>query len=169
MSTFTPQQTLAIQTVGITTSLLTAGAISSISLMVVPLLRSVPTQDGLPFLRQLFSTGSHTFPQAVSLASTCYGVLAYTASTSALRNRHIIAASCGLAIIPWTFLVMKGPNMELMSIKERQDDKGKEGVKEKGGDEKVDELLMTFKWENMVRGVMVALGGVLGLGIALGY
>jgi len=169
MSTFTHQQTLAIQTVGITTSLLTAGAISSISLMVVPLLRGVPTQDGLRYLRQLFSTGSHTFPQAVSLASACYGALAYTAPTSLLRNRYVIAASCGLTIIPWTFLVMKGPNMELMSIKEKQDASGKEGVKQKGGDERVDELLATFKWENMVRGVMVAMGGVVGLLTALGY
>ncbi|KAH6614143.1 hypothetical protein C7974DRAFT_321106 [Boeremia exigua] len=67
-----------LQTLTISTALLTSGGIATLSLFDIPMLRSQPASRSLPLLRWLFSRGSHTAPTGILLSSTGFLALAYT-------------------------------------------------------------------------------------------
>ncbi|KAF1831010.1 hypothetical protein BDW02DRAFT_572481 [Decorospora gaudefroyi] len=96
--------TQALQILSISTSLLAAGGIASLSLFNIPLLKSQPASRSLPSLRWLFSRGSHIFPTAAGLSSSGFAYLAYTSlppspgpSTSISTTlRHACAGKPGM-------------------------------------------------------------------------
>ncbi|KAL8903569.1 MAG: hypothetical protein Q9207_003844 [Kuettlingeria erythrocarpa] len=160
----TPLQTLSLQIFGISTGFVTAGAITALSYSTVPIFLQHPNEVSLDHLRALFSSGSHIFPQLATAASTAFGILAYNApAESSLRFQYILAAAGSIGIAPFTFFVMKPTNMTLKEIGEE----GKEGIKKSGGEQRVKELLQSFKLMNAVRGGILAFGAAVGLKAAL--
>ncbi|KAL8721777.1 MAG: hypothetical protein Q9225_001626 [Loekoesia sp. 1 TL-2023] len=160
----TPLQTLSLQTFGIGTGFLTAGAITALSYSTVPIFLAHPNEVSLRHLRALFSSGSHIFPQLATAASTSFAVLAYNAPIgSSLRNQYLLAAAGAISIAPFTIFVMKPTNMTLKEIGEQ----GEEGIKRSGGEQRVQDLLRRFGRLNAIRGGLLALGAAVGLKAAL--
>ncbi|KAL8694270.1 MAG: hypothetical protein Q9218_001038 [Villophora microphyllina] len=159
-----PLQTLSLQIFGVSTGFVTAGAIIALSYSTVPIFLSHPNEISLRHLRDLFSSGSHIFPQLATAASTAFATLAYTAPpASSLRTQYIIAAAGTIGIAPFTIFVMKPTNMTLKEIGEQ----GDEGIKKSGGEQRVQELLRRFGRLNALRGGLLALGAGVGLYAAL--
>jgi hypothetical protein len=112
---------LFAQTFSISTSLLAAGGIATLSLFDVPEFQSQPASRSLPQTRWLFSRGSHIFPQAASLASAGFVYAAFSALPASRRavtelvslgkngpkvNGFLTAAALAISIAPWTVFVM---------------------------------------------------------------
>ncbi|KAI4247541.1 MAG: hypothetical protein L6R40_001489 [Gallowayella cf. fulva] len=160
----TPLQTLSLQIFGVSTGFLTAGSIIALSYSTVPIFLQHPNEISLRHLRALFSSGSHIFPQLATAASTAFALLAYNAPpSSSLRNQYILAAAGTVGIAPFTIFVMKPTNMTLTEIGEQ----GEEGIKNSGGEQRVQELLRRFGRLNAIRGGILALGAAIGLKAAL--
>jgi len=132
MSTTSPA-TQAAQLLSISTALLGAGSIGTLSLFDVPLLQSQPASRSLPSIRWLFSRGSHIFPQAAAVSSAAFAYLAYDALP--LDNRsllallrgiddggkiscYVAAAALTISIAPFTTFVMLPTNFELIQKNE---------------------------------------------------
>ncbi|KAK5946638.1 hypothetical protein PMZ80_000781 [Knufia obscura] len=71
--------TTAAEILSISTALLAAGGIATLSLFDVPELQSQPASRSLPSIRWLFSRGSHIFPTAAAVSSAGFLYLAYAA------------------------------------------------------------------------------------------
>ncbi|PSR97774.1 hypothetical protein BD289DRAFT_74366 [Coniella lustricola] len=65
-----------LQTISISTSLIAAGGIATLTFFDVPILQSQPASRSLPSTRWLFSRGSHVFPTAALISAAGFGVLA---------------------------------------------------------------------------------------------
>lgn len=160
------QQLKAAKILAVTTSLLASGAILSISFYSVPILSSSRSSTfSLHQLRSLFSSGSHVFPPAAMASSALFGYLGYVAPAGGpQRNAFFGAAVAILNIVPFTLYVMvPAANGRLIEMEERAKKHGKAGVDVSGGDREVKEMLERFKWLNLVRAILVATGGALGL------
>lgn len=130
MSTSTP----VLQTISITTALLAAGGIATLTLFDVPILQSQPASRSLPSTRWLFSRGSHIFPAAGFICSAGFGILASQAlpapisqiskaiGSQGLRvlgarsGGYILAGLLCLSIGSWTSLVMIPNNFALIQL-----------------------------------------------------
>lgn len=160
----TSLQTFSLQAFGISLGFLTAGAITALSYSTVPIFLAHPNEVSLRHLRELFSSGSHIFPQCASASSTAFAILAYNASPgSSLRNQYTLAAAGAISIAPFTIFVMKPTNMTLKEMGEQ----GEEGIKQRGGEQRVQELLRRFGRLNALRGGLLALGAAVGLNAAI--
>jgi hypothetical protein len=107
-----------LQVISISTALVAAGGIASLSLFDVPLLRSQPASRSLPLIRWLFSRGSHIFPTAAGISSAGFAYLAYDALPSASRTSsallsirgtpavYLAAAALSISIGPFTSLMI---------------------------------------------------------------
>ncbi|KAK8135577.1 hypothetical protein PG984_003517 [Apiospora sp. TS-2023a] len=69
----------ALQAVSITSSLMVAGGIATMSLFDIPILQAQPASRSLPSIRWLFSRGSHIMPTAAFAAGTGFVSLALIA------------------------------------------------------------------------------------------
>lgn len=120
--------THAAQVVSISSALIAAGGIASLSLFDAPELQAQPASRSLPSIRWLFSRGSHIFPQAALLSSTGFAYLAYTA-LPAISGRSIIqilshgkvpgyiaAAILTFGIAPFTTIAMIPTNFRLIEL-----------------------------------------------------
>ena len=96
---------LALQVVGVSTSLIAAGGIATLSAFDVPELQAQPASRSLPSIRWLFSRGSHIFPQAAGISSASFAYLAYRA-TYHTRYGYIAAAILSISIGPFTSLMI---------------------------------------------------------------
>lgn len=172
---------LTAKILGISTSLLAAGGILSLSAFVIPPLTS-PSSPSTPSatlqsLRLVFSRGSHVFPELASLASAAFAYVAYHApstaspplastgslySSSSPRASYVAASLLSISIAPFTVGVMvpaaNGRLRELMG----RDAQGR-GVEGR----EVQQLARWFGALNYVRGALLAAGGVVGLAAAL--
>ncbi|QIX01063.1 hypothetical protein AMS68_006580 [Peltaster fructicola] len=126
---------LVTQVTSITTALLAAGGILTLSLFDIPELQSQPASRSLPQLRWMFSRGSHVFPQAAELSTAGFLYLAYAAlppgqrsfsqiAHAALSNTkvgyNVAAAGLLLAIVPFTQFAMVPTNFALMKMNEEK-------------------------------------------------
>ncbi|KAF7958692.1 hypothetical protein EAE96_002226 [Botrytis aclada] len=126
--------TAIVQTLSISSSLLAAGGIATLSLFDVPELRSQPASRALPSVRWLFSRGSHLFPEAAALSSAGFLYLAYASlapgqsalqlltvvSNSRTINGYLAAAVLSISIGPFTTFVMLPTNLALMKMNEEK-------------------------------------------------
>jgi hypothetical protein len=124
--------TRTLQMLSITSALLSAGSIATLSLFDIPIIKSQPASRSLPMLRWLFSRGSHIYPTQCVLTSSGFASLAYTclpatATTLPIILSHAIKGKTGmylaaalltLSIGPWTTLVMLPTNFELIQRNE---------------------------------------------------
>ncbi|KAJ4387866.1 hypothetical protein N0V93_008469 [Gnomoniopsis smithogilvyi] len=224
MSALTP----LLQTVSISSALIAAGGIATLTLFDVPILQAQPASRSLPSTRWLFSRGSHIFPTAAFVSGAGFGVLAFQAlpipvsrlfkaigsqgirAIGARSGGYIIAGLLCLSIAPWTSIVMIPNNFALIKLnadkmgsrseksaevlnsissKDSRQRTSMDSVNGKGEanqwtdlsgpqeetpvkstaaeDKKVKEMLELFGRQNMVRAVLMGLGGVVGLWMAL--
>lgn len=118
-----------LQATSISTSLLAAGGIATLSLFDVPILRAQPASRSLPSVRWLFSRGSHIFPTAAIISAAGFGALAYGSLPGSLASRTVLqllrdkrvggylaAAALNIAIAPWTSWVMVPNNFDLIKM-----------------------------------------------------
>lgn len=122
---------LVVQTVTISTSLIAAGGVATLSIFDIPELRSQTASRSLPNIRWLFSRGSHIFPTATYIATTGFAFLAYSAhpgtatqmlsliSNSTRVNLYIAAAAINMGNVFWTVLAMVPTNFALIQLNER--------------------------------------------------
>lgn len=122
----------ALQAVSITSSIMVAGGIATMSLFDIPMLQAQPASRSLPSIRWLFSRGSHLMPTAAFAAGTGFvslafialppasvgGVLARVLAGTKTRG-YLAAALCNFAIGPVTS-VMLPTNMALIKKNEEQ-------------------------------------------------
>jgi len=120
--------TQTLQILSITSSLLSAGSIATLSVFDIPIMRSQPASRSLPMLRWLFSRGSHIYPTQSVLTSSGFAYLAYNSvpatattlptilahATKGKTGMYLAAALFTLSIGPWTTLVMLPTNFELI-------------------------------------------------------
>lgn len=122
---------VAIQAATITTSLVSAGGIATLTLFDIPELRAQPASRSLPAIRWLFSRGSHVFPTATVLATTGFTYLACAAhpvaatqvlklaANSAKVNLYLAAAAINVGNFFWTPLAMIPTNFALIELNEK--------------------------------------------------
>ncbi|GAA5918462.1 hypothetical protein JCM6882_005141 [Rhodosporidiobolus microsporus] len=144
-----------------------SGAILSLSYSSTPLFlsltRTASVSSSLREVRSLFSSGSHIFPQVASVSAALFSFLAY--SLPEKRKAYGAAAALVASILPFTVLLMlPASNQRLIDLNDLAK-KDKDAVEGKRGE--VEGLLKTFGRLNAVRAVLVAAGGVVGLGAAL--
>ncbi|KAI4764276.1 hypothetical protein E4T52_03568 [Aureobasidium sp. EXF-3400] len=167
---------------GPVTSLVTAGAILSISFLYTPLLSSsarsqstsTPSSSStLPAIRFIFSRGSHFFPQAATFAAANFGYLAYHCAGGVVwvagwevsrRYGLITAGLLSAAIGPVTGVMLPICNNALREMGE---------LEAKGKGTEIDEvrlkrLVKRFELLNYLRGLVILAGGVLGLAVVVG-
>lgn len=129
--------TTILQTTAISTSLLAAGGIATLSLFDVPLLQSQPASRSLPSIRWLFSRGSHIFPTAAFISAAGFSALAVRAlpvppsllprllagagvreglRLAARTSGYLAAGLLCISIAPWTTLVMIPNNFALIGM-----------------------------------------------------
>lgn len=129
-----PTLTLTLETLTISTALITAGGIATLSAFDVPLLRSQPASRSLPLLRWLFSRGSHVFPTGIIASSAGFASLAWThlapsthrestkaifiALTSGKPALFLTASLLSLSTALYTSLLMLPTNFELIRTNE---------------------------------------------------
>ena len=170
---------LPVQLASIGLSLVTSGAIISMSLFEIPNIQERPVEFSLPYLRWLFSRGSHTMPQAAATVASGFTYLAYrslpagsesvgnlltTFGTFATKDMYLASGALCLGIAPVTTFIMLPNNLALRSL---NDDKGADRAAKEEGQKKVNEMLEKFKWQNYGRGFLMLAGGLLGLYTAL--
>ena len=125
--------TLPIQVASITTSLMAAGSIATMSFFDIPQAQSQPASRSLPMIRWLFSRGSHIFPTTTMVSFTGFLYLAITtlpagrawstiykvAANSPKVNAYIAAAFLNLGTGIFTERVMIPTNFSLIELNER--------------------------------------------------
>jgi hypothetical protein len=127
--------TEAVQLFSVSTALVAAGGIATLSLFDVPMLQSQPASRSLPMTRWLFSRGSHIFPEAAALSSAGFAYLAYETLPSSERAlsailRHTGSGSkAGLYIAAAVLTISIAPFTQLMiptnfSLIQKNEDKG---------------------------------------------
>ncbi|KAK8066181.1 hypothetical protein PG997_012928 [Apiospora hydei] len=124
----------ALQVASITSSLMVAGGIATMSLFDIPMLQAQPASRSLPSIRWLFSRGSHIMPTAAFAAGTGFVSLAFLALPPAAAaaaggnvltrilagtktRGYLAAALCNFAIGPVTGLMLP-TNMALIKKNE---------------------------------------------------
>lgn len=123
-----------LQTVSISSALIAAGGIATLTLFDVPILQSQPASRSLPSTRWLFSRGSHIFPTAALVSGAGFGVLALRAvpvpisqffkaigsrgigAIGAKSGGYLVAGLLCLSIGPWTSIEMVPNNFAMIKI-----------------------------------------------------
>ena len=137
---------LSVKTASITISLLSSGAIATLSLFDIPELQSQPASCSLPSIRWLFSRDSHIFPTTAFLSSAGFAYLAINAlargrtvlqllslgSNGMAINGYLAAAALNIAIAPFTAMVMVLTNFALIEMNERRGGARSERSKQEG-------------------------------------
>ena len=131
-----PSSISILQVLSVSTSLLAAGGIASLTFFSVPSFLALPASRSLPQTRWLFSRGSHVFPTAAIFSSAGYASLAFLALPAGARtlshllqslsrrgnagiNGYIAAATLCLSIGPVTRLMLP-INFELIRMNEEK-------------------------------------------------
>jgi len=129
--------------------------------------------------RLAYKRGAAIAPPLALLASAAYTYLAYTLSNAPLSINHprgewyAFAAVATVGVVPWTVGVMRDVDGKLMERAEgegvrRKVDAGEVEVEVEGeGEEGARSLLDRWGTMNLVRGLMPALGAVLGVWASL--
>lgn len=138
-----------------------------LSLLGIPGLLSAPSPASPRSLAQqwagIYNRGKVLGPQTAVLSLLGYGYLAYTSSSSsngplASRSAWFVgAAALGLAIVPFTVLVMDPTNQALLRAA------GAQGPGEKVEETAVRALLERWRRLNLARSILPLVGATLGL------
>jgi len=163
MSTIEPLPIRVVQALGITTSLVLAGAIASISHITTPVLSTTPPSTFLPLWTRLYARGAATAPPLAVLSTACFLYLAYSASD--WTGAYATAAAATLAIVPYTLLFMMGTNRRLEA---RAKMVGASAKEDGGRQEESRALLEWWTVLNFGRSVLPLVGGLVGLWSVMG-
>ncbi|KAH8598961.1 hypothetical protein B0O99DRAFT_683694 [Bisporella sp. PMI_857] len=159
------------QTLGLSSSLVLAGASFSLSAYVVPSILSSPAPLLLRQWHTMFARGKAQIPTVALISALSYSYLAYSSSSSASswsakRTQYTIAGVLAVGLVPYTVLFMKGTNDKLFALIERISAVGGNEIVVEGG-ETVHSLVDWWAVLNLGRCVLLASAGVLGTWTAL--
>ena len=145
-----------------TLSLTTSASILGYSFFISPLVISTASRspsDGLAQLRPFFEGGKYVFPPLSIVCTALWGTLAY--ALPRYRTPFSIAAAGAFAIIPFTSLYMiPFTNNRILELDDAAK-KGDKSVDARRGE--VKGLMESFAKQNIVRGGMFWVGGLVGL------
>ncbi|ELR04378.1 hypothetical protein VC83_06587 [Pseudogymnoascus destructans] len=166
MAALTPNSARVLQTVGLTTTAILAGASASFSIYTVPRLLESPTPLLLKQFKHMFAAGHDTVPAGTVVAVTSLLYLAYDsrAAGSPAWRGYATAAALALGIIPYTLIVMMGTNKVLLD--EAVAEVAAEKVETKAAS--VKQLLDQWATMNLGRSVLMASAAVTATWTALG-
>lgn len=167
MAALTPNSARVLQTVGLTTTAILAGASASFSIYTVPRLLESPTPLLLKQFKHMFAAGHDTVPDGTVVAATSLLYLAYDcrAAGSPAWRGYATAAALALGIIPYTLVVMMGTNKVLLDEAEVAE-VAAEKVETKAAS--VKQLLDQWATMNLGRSVLLASAAVTATWTALG-
>ncbi|ROW07772.1 hypothetical protein VMCG_03389 [Cytospora schulzeri] len=158
MSGYSPTTILAASA-GILGSAWNSGGQAMLSILAVPGLLSTTSPVPSQLLAQqwagIYNRGKVLGPQTAVISLLGYGYLLYDRSRQNRSWGNILGAM-GLAvgIVPYTLIVMAPTNQALMNVA-----KGVSSL----GSEAVEELLVKWKWLNLIRSMFPLAGALLGL------
>jgi hypothetical protein len=160
------------QTVGITTSAILAGFVSSASFTLVPRMLESPTPLLLKQWGNAYNVGKRNAPPFAALSSACYFYLAYTLPSNAEKAKlygYLAAGALTIGIIPYTVLVMLPTNKKLLAkVEETKALTVKDEVVEIGlGNETAHKLVDSWGVLNLGRAVLLTAGSLVGTWTAL--
>ncbi|KFY94262.1 hypothetical protein V498_03948 [Pseudogymnoascus sp. VKM F-4517 (FW-2822)] len=164
MAALTPNSARVLQTIGLTTMAILAGASASFSLYTVPRLLESPTPLLLKQFKNMFASGHKTVPTGTVVAATSLLYLAYDsrAAGSPAWRGYATAAVLALGIVPYTLAVMMGTNKVLLERAEEEEEK----VEAQAAS--VKQLLDQWATLNLGRSVLLASAAVTATWTALG-
>ena len=160
------------QTLGITTSAVVAGFVSSASFALVPRMLESPTPLLLKQWGNAYAAGKKNVPPFAALSSACYFYLAYTLPSDAQKAKlygYLAAGALTIGIIPYTLLVMLPTNKKLLEkVDETKALTVKDEVVEVGlGNETAHKLVDSWGMLNLGRAVLLTAGSLVGAWTAL--
>lgn len=142
---------------GTALSLFLSGAISSISLLTIPvvLIQSSSDSQALQFWKTIFDRGKIQGPVVATVAGVLHVSSSYLRSGSwrEVSTTRWLAAGATAAIVPFTLLVME-PLANGALVRAATSGVGKAGTRE---------LIERWRVLNLIRSVLPLVGGVLGL------
>ncbi|OBT65091.1 hypothetical protein VE03_05229 [Pseudogymnoascus sp. 23342-1-I1] len=164
MAALTPNSARVLQTIGLTTTAILAGASASFSIYTVPRLLESPTPLLLKQFKHMFAAGHDTIPAGTIVAATSLLYLAYDsrAAGSPAWRGYATAAVLALGIVPYTLAVMMGTNKVLLDRAEEEEEK----VEAQAAS--VKQLLDQWATMNLGRSVLLASAAVTAAWTALG-
>lgn len=125
MAALTPNTARVLQTIGLTTTAILAGASASFSLYAVPRILESPTPLLLKQFKNMYNAGHDSLPAGTVVAASSLLYLAYdshAAGTVAWRG-YVTAAVLAVGIVPYTIAVMLGTNNVLLGMAEEKEEK----------------------------------------------
>jgi hypothetical protein len=177
MASDSPLPIRLAQTLGITTSLIFAGANASLSIFLIPRILESPTPLLLKQWNHTYERGKAIGPPFGVVAALSFFYLSYhfhTSSTSAFVNNtnawgYLTAGLLSIGIVPYTMLVLMPTNDKMKKKADETKSLEKEDhVVEIGlGEETAHQLADWWGVLNLGRGAMLTASGVLGLWLAL--
>lgn len=169
-----PSPVRIAQVVGITTSAYVGGAITSLSFLAVPPLLLAPAPLAARQWRLLFEHGRVSAPPLAFLSALSFSYLSYKFYGTLNHAKAELYALCsvlGIAIIPYTIVMMSGVNAKLSSKAENAEavvlEMSAEVAAPKG--DSVNELLDLWATNNFARGLFPLASAVLGLWTSLSF
>lgn len=147
--------TRVTQAIGLTSSILLAGANIGASHLTVPLLYQQPISINTAFFEDFYTRGAVTLVPLSIISASASALAAYLVPSQ--RTIWAAAAAATISQIPWTGLVMMGTNNRLNAIAASKNEL------EKASKEEVVELLKRWRWMNIVRGSLALVGGLTAL------
>ncbi|KAF2483367.1 hypothetical protein BDY17DRAFT_310389 [Neohortaea acidophila] len=148
----------AAKLIAIPTAFFLSGYGSGFSQNSVPLLYTQPASVSASILEGIYKNGAKVMAPGVVLSTTAFAYLAYYAKSRAERNLYAAAGGLVLSTQPWTLGVMLGGIQRLGAI-------AKSAVEQQKADASGEavRLLQGWVWQNWVRAVLTASGGLVGL------
>ncbi|MCJ1309006.1 hypothetical protein MMC25_002661 [Agyrium rufum] len=146
-----------LKALGLTSSLLLAGANISSSYLTIPILYTRPASVSTPIFREFYYRGAFSLVPIGIFSATCSALVAFLDPVQ--RQSWMIAAAVTISQTPFTLIFMMGTNDRLNEIAEMS-----EGVRaEKVQGDEVVRLLRKWAWMNFGRGLLALAGGLAGL------
>ncbi|KIX10059.1 uncharacterized protein Z518_01140 [Rhinocladiella mackenziei CBS 650.93] len=144
---------------GLGSAIYLSGINFSASHLTLPILYRLPKDTSTSAFAELYSRGAYTVVPLAIFSTLCTGASAYLDPEK--RVGYAIAAGLTFATLPWTQFAMMETNKNLIKISEETT------VSEKKSDGEVERMLRQWKWMNMVRAALAAVGAVLGFVVAV--
>ena len=177
MASESPLPIRLAQTLGISTSLIFAGANTALSIFLIPRILESPTPLLLKQWKNMYDAGKAAGRPAGALAALAFFYLSYKSHTTSVSafvdNRkawgYLTAGLLSIGIVPYTLVVIMPTNNKLFKKVDetRTLGKGDEVVEVGLGEETAHILVDWWGVLNLGRGVMLAASGVLGTWLAL--
>lgn len=143
--------------IGLSTAFFLSGTHFSASQLTLPILYHLPTATSTAFFSDFYYRGARTVAPLALVACFSFATAAVLAPPGNQRIGYGIAAGAAISPLAWTVTVIASVNSQLLEMSKDA------RMRDKMGEEKVRDLLKTWKWMNNVRAGLALVGGAVGL------